>query len=96
LVRTRGWNGLLLVAVVAVVRLWAVGAVGLGDDEAYYWLWSTRPDLSYFDHPGGVAWAIAATTAAFGDTPFAVRLPSVLAALALAVVLAAQVDRQHP
>ena len=95
MLRSSGWRGLLLLAAVAGFRLWGVGAVGLGDDEAYYWLWSTRPDLSYFDHPGGVAWAIWASTAVFGDTPFAVRLPSVLAALALPVVLASQVERAH-
>ncbi len=28
----------------------------LGADEAYYWVWSHRPQLSYFDHPPMVAW----------------------------------------
>ncbi|MFO0599187.1 MAG: glycosyltransferase family 39 protein [Myxococcaceae bacterium] len=28
-------------------------------DEAYYLSWSTHPQLSYFDHPGLVAWGIA-------------------------------------
>lgn len=27
-------------------------------DEAYYWAWSRHLQLSYFDHPGLVAWAI--------------------------------------
>lgn len=49
--------------------------MGLGDDEAYYWLWAQRLDWSYFDHPPMVAWLIAASTAVFGDSPAAVRLP---------------------
>jgi hypothetical protein len=28
-------------------------------DEAYYWAWSLKPQLSYFDHPGLIAWVIA-------------------------------------
>ncbi|MCB0370340.1 MAG: glycosyltransferase family 39 protein, partial [Bdellovibrionales bacterium] len=25
-------------------------------DEAYYWVWSHHPQLSYFDHPGMISW----------------------------------------
>ena len=25
------------------------------DDEAYYWLWSTKLDFGYFDHPPMIA-----------------------------------------
>lgn len=28
----------------------------LSADEAYYWVWSQRPQLSYFDHPAMVSW----------------------------------------
>ncbi|MFZ4403133.1 MAG: ArnT family glycosyltransferase [Pseudobdellovibrionaceae bacterium] len=28
----------------------------LSPDEAYYWIWSKHLQLSYFDHPGMVAW----------------------------------------
>ncbi len=31
-------------------------------DEAYYWLWSQRPALAYFDHPGGIAWGLSVTS----------------------------------
>lgn len=30
--------------------------IPLGADEAYYWVWSQRLQLSYFDHPPLVAW----------------------------------------
>ena len=60
----------------AGLRLLLATRVGLGDDEAYYWHWAQRLDWSYFDHPGMVAWLIAASTALWGDTPGAVRLPT--------------------
>jgi hypothetical protein len=28
-------------------------------DETYYWTWSRAPAWSYFDHPPGIAWALA-------------------------------------
>jgi 4-amino-4-deoxy-L-arabinose transferase-like glycosyltransferase len=28
-------------------------------DESYYWVWSQRPQLSYFDHPPFVAWLMS-------------------------------------
>jgi dolichol-phosphate mannosyltransferase len=50
--------------------------VPLIDDEAYHWTWSQELDLSYFDHPGMIAWLEAISTSLLGDTYFAVRLPS--------------------
>ncbi len=52
--------------------------VELSDDEAYYWSWSLRPALSYFDHPPLQAWVTALSTSVFGKTNFAVRLPAIL------------------
>lgn len=62
-----------------VLFLAFVSQLGLAEDEAQYWDWSRYLDWGYFTKPGGVAWSIAASTAAFGDTAFAVRLPAVLA-----------------
>ena len=42
-------------------------------DEAYYWLWSRRPDISYVDKGPMVAWLIRAGTSLFGQTVFGVR-----------------------
>lgn len=53
--------------------------VGLIDDEAFHWSWSKELALSYFDHPGMVAWMEALSTWMFGDVEWAVRLPSFLA-----------------
>lgn len=47
-------------------------------DEAYYWLWSRHPDLSYFDHPGLNAWIIALLDLVLGHGIHVLRLPSLL------------------
>jgi 4-amino-4-deoxy-L-arabinose transferase-like glycosyltransferase len=48
-------------------------------DEAQYWAWSRTLEFGYFSKPPLVAWAIAATTALFGDAEWAVRLAAPLA-----------------
>jgi len=55
------------------VRLLTIGEFGLFLDEAYYWVWSQNPALSYYDHPPLVALMIRASTFLFGDGPFGVR-----------------------
>ena len=92
----RSWRGpVALVLGVVAARVFLVAQVPLGDDEAYYWLWSQRPDLGYFDHPGGIAWLIGLTTAVFGDGPGAVRLPVVLAGGGLALAVGAAVPPER-
>jgi 4-amino-4-deoxy-L-arabinose transferase-like glycosyltransferase len=46
----------ILVAGSAVVRLFCALSLGLGNDEAYHYLYAVHPDLSYFDHPPMMAW----------------------------------------
>ena len=48
--------------------------LGLHPDEAQYWTWSRTVAWGYFSKPPLVAWAIAATTAVFGNDAWAVRL----------------------
>ncbi len=63
--------------VFGIVALWALalGAIlGLSDQEAYYWLWSRRPELCYFEHPPFQAWMTRVFTWVFGDGTFGVRL----------------------
>ncbi|MEE8589592.1 MAG: glycosyltransferase family 39 protein [Sulfurimonadaceae bacterium] len=55
-------------------------------DETYYWVWSQKLSLSYFDHPPMVAYMIKMTTL-FSDEPFFVRLPAVLLVSATAYIL---------
>ena len=55
-------------------------------DENYYWLWSKKLALSYFDHPPMVAYIIKLTTI-FGDDPLFVRLGAALLVSATAYFL---------
>lgn len=70
------WEKRVLILVVLFTLLRAVlgGILGLGDDEAYYWDWSRRLQLSYYDHPAMVAWMIKVGTMIFGQNPFGVRV----------------------
>ncbi len=72
-----GWRRFLTVALcltgLRIVAL-ALGDPNLGPDEAQYWYWSEAPAFGYYSKPPFIAWAIAATTAVFGDSEWAVRL----------------------
>ncbi len=50
-------------------------------DETYYWEWSRRLAGGFFDHPPGIAVAIRAGTAIFGNTAFGIRVVPVLLGL---------------
>ncbi|MEO6436161.1 MAG: glycosyltransferase family 39 protein, partial [Tepidisphaeraceae bacterium] len=65
--------GLAIFAAVAL-RLLAMCSVPLIPEEAYYWVYSQNPQLSYFDHPPMVAWVIGAGTALFGNIELGVRI----------------------
>jgi len=84
--RSRQWFrlGCLLIGVVLLARLAyiASGTIELSEDEAYYWLWSNEPALSYYSKPPLVAYTIGLGTAIWGDTELGVRFFSpVIAAL---------------
>jgi len=65
----------LAVAALAVaLRALAFSGLDLYTDEAYYWLWSTRPAAGYFDHPPMVAWIIRASSRLLSGE-LGVRLP---------------------
>ena len=66
-------------------KFWAASSLGLIYDECYYWLWSLHPQLGYYDHPPLAAWSIAAGSALFGQTEFAVRFFSVLSGVVVAL-----------
>ena len=63
-------------------RLHLAGTLGLQKDEAFYAVWARAPDAAY-------AWvplaAIRVSTLVFGESPFAVRLPFVLAMTAAGI-----------
>lgn len=47
-------------------------------DEAYYWVWALRPEFSYYDHPGMVAWLIYPFTF-IANNELTIRLSTVFA-----------------
>src|SRR5271166_5931856 len=47
--------GILIVAS-DLVRLLVACYLGLGNDEAYHWLYASHPALGYYDHPPMMAW----------------------------------------
>jgi 4-amino-4-deoxy-L-arabinose transferase-like glycosyltransferase len=63
------------------------GDPNLGPDEAQYWFWSQSPAFGYYSKPPFIAWAIAATTAVFGDSEWAVRLSAPFFQLGASVFL---------
>jgi 4-amino-4-deoxy-L-arabinose transferase-like glycosyltransferase len=73
----------LLTALLAALALFRVAALyfnrtDLFTDESQYWFWSLEPAFGYFSKPPLIAWIIAATTPACGDSEFCIRLPAVL------------------
>jgi 4-amino-4-deoxy-L-arabinose transferase-like glycosyltransferase len=76
---TRAWIAIALIAAARVISIVWFSPYELVADEAQYWDWSRRLSLSYYSKGPGVAWAIAASTAIFGVSEWAVRLPAVLA-----------------
>lgn len=39
-----------------IIKLIISALLPLSADEAYYWVWAQRPQLSYFDHPPMISW----------------------------------------
>lgn len=66
----------ILIVVSAVVRLGWAASLGMGNDEAYHYLFSVHRDWSYFDHPPMVAWVESIGPMLLGGRaePFTLRL----------------------
>src|SRR5882762_1447020 len=74
-------NTAVTILALVAVRLVAAAWTPLTFDEAYYWMWSKALAGGYYDHPPMVAVVIRLGTMIAGDTPFGVRLVSILLAL---------------
>ena len=55
------------------IRFTLLGTTDLSFDEAHYWMWADRLAPAYFSKGPGIAFAIHASAAIFGDTEFGVR-----------------------
>lgn len=80
---------ILLTVLVSLARFWALAYLGLDPyvDEVYYWGWAQALDWGYYSKPPMIAALIAASTALFGDTLLAIKLPSLLLYPATALVV---------
>ena len=96
--RSRQWFRLggLLIGVTLLARLLylASGTIELSEDEAYYWLWSNEPALSYYSKPPLVAYTIGLGTALCGDTELGVRFFSPVISAVIGFLLLRFVSRE--
>jgi hypothetical protein len=85
------------VIVAALIGRWiylASGIIQLSGDEAYQWLWSKHPALSYYSKPPGIAWLQYIGTRLCGDTELGVRFCSPLLAAILSWVTVRFIARE--
>ena len=76
--------GYVVIAVLLLFRLAYINSdiIQLSEDEAYQWVWSKHPALSYFSKPPMIAYTQFVGTHLWGDTQFGVRFFSpILSAL---------------
>ncbi|MCX8033922.1 MAG: glycosyltransferase family 39 protein [Thermodesulfovibrio sp.] len=66
--------------IISLFRVYFIihGPLDLSPDEAHYWEWSRRLDLSYYSKGPLIAYLIAISTWIFGDTSFGVRVFAVV------------------
>ncbi len=77
----------IFLGALTLLRLVYISQVELVADEAYYYLWSQHPALSYYSKGPGVAAAIRIGTALFGANAFGVRCLSPLFSLGTCLVI---------
>src|SRR5262245_42918067 len=65
----------LAIGALVLARLVVVIATPLeiGPDEAQYWRWSRTLDFGYYSKPQLIAWALALSSAVFGDGEWGIR-----------------------
>ena len=83
------WLALLFNVLLLSLRIYEISLerYALYGDEAQYWTWAKALDWGYYSKPPVVAWLIAATTALFGDSSFAIRLSSPLLHFGTALIV---------
>ena len=89
--KDRPYTTILFVFLLAIslFRIYYIlsGPLNLGPDEAHYWEWSRRLDLSYYSKGPMMAYLIYIGTAVFGDTVFGIRFMAVIFSLLSSVFL---------
>lgn len=82
----------LLYAVLVAISIFRIyyilhGPLDLSPDEAHYWEWSRRLDLSYYSKGPMVAYLIRLGTSVLGDTVLGVRILAVVCSAASSIFL---------
>ena len=77
---------LTVVTAFRLLYIW-LGPLDLSPDEAHYWEWSRRLDLSYYSKGPLIAYLIAFFTAIGGNNEFSVRIGAVLISLFVSIIL---------
>ncbi len=81
----RAWPWIRVLLILQSLRLVVSSLFELVPQEAYYLFYARHPALSYFDHPGLLAWCLALPAQLRPPPPVLVRLvPFLLAAVTLA------------
>ena len=83
LARRWGVRTAVLIAGATLVRLLFVATTEIANGEAYYYVWSRFPALSYYDHPPLVAWLTWLTTR-FSHGSLAIRAGPLLCSVLFA------------
>ena len=71
------WVTVILI-VIALLKIFILSYFDLHSEEAQYWLWSKRLQLSYYSKPPLIAYMNWFSTSVFGDTVFAIRINAVI------------------
>lgn len=82
-----------LVIALTVAKIVLAIALPISGDEAEYWDCSRHLDWSYLDHTPLLFWSMIPFRAIFGETSLAIRFPSILAGLVVALALPSLVRR---
>ncbi len=88
---------MILIAGTAAIRLLCAVSLGLGNDEAYHFLYAAHPALSYFDHPPMMAWVeMAGLTLSGGTTSaWALRIGFIVLFAGSTFILARMTSRYY-
>ncbi len=77
------------ITAISLFRIYYIlhGPLDLSPDEAHYWEWSRRLDLSYYSKGPMIAYLIYLGTSLFGDNVFGIRIMSVIFAALSSIYL---------
>ncbi|MCX5718026.1 MAG: glycosyltransferase family 39 protein [Nitrospirae bacterium] len=89
--KSKPYNTALLIFLLglSLFRIYYItyGVIDLSPDEAHYWEWARRLDLSYYSKGPMIAYLIAIGTAIFGDNVFGIRIMAVVSSALSSVFL---------